>query len=252
MLPRHRLEKIDKSEIEKLDTERFKQLCEEAAEEIKTCANACDTYDRSCVAIKFLRSTQWNERFKELVVVFEKRRSKFDTELAVFQSLKAVEMSHQLHSIQDKSVIVNSTTTYSLPVYSRFYYLRMDRVLKYIDSCSRSSGLMSKLDKARNDDEELRSFLEKNPLLYMSGIEEEPHPGGAKEKLRERRLKDVMKELNALSHGTAESEKRNLEQFNRLFRLVEHQTDRIIQELTKTIRGSVVEIQDAVIIFYPK
>ena len=252
MLPRHRLEKIDKSEIEKLDTERFKQLCEEAAEEIKTCANACDTYDRSCVAIKFLRSTQWNERFKELVVVFEKRRSKFDTELAVFQSLKAVEMSHQLHSIQDKSVIVNSTTTYSLPVYSRFYYLRMDRVLKYIDSCSRSSGLMSKLDKARNDDEELRSFLEKNPLLYMPGTEEETHPGGAKEILRERRLKDVMKELNALSHGTAESEKRNLEQFNRLFRLVEHQTDRIIQELTKTIRGSVVEIQDAVIIFYPK
>ena len=54
-----------------------------AADDIKRCANACDTYLKKTLIVRVLRSQVWEERLTSFFGTFAQRRRDFELALAI-------------------------------------------------------------------------------------------------------------------------------------------------------------------------
>ena len=57
---------------------RLEGLSETTANDIKTCANTCDTYKRKKLIVKIISSPRWNGKLAGFVELFTKRRKEFE------------------------------------------------------------------------------------------------------------------------------------------------------------------------------
>ena len=63
--------------------DRLRQLSDQTADDIKACANACNTYSKKKLVVKFIRSTVWEQRLASFTGTFTQRRGQFEFELTL-------------------------------------------------------------------------------------------------------------------------------------------------------------------------
>ncbi|KAI0766841.1 hypothetical protein BD413DRAFT_141310 [Trametes elegans] len=56
---------------------RMQELVQRAADDIKSCANACDAYAKKKLLVKVLKSSSWDDKFKGFLTLFDERRKAF-------------------------------------------------------------------------------------------------------------------------------------------------------------------------------
>lgn len=81
---------------------RLQSLVKQAAEDIKTCANACDTYSKKRLLVKVLKGPIWEARLAEHVARFHQLKKELKFALSVHTATTTEEMKHTLNTQNDK------------------------------------------------------------------------------------------------------------------------------------------------------
>ncbi|KAF8178104.1 hypothetical protein K438DRAFT_1978069 [Mycena galopus ATCC 62051] len=66
---------------------RMQELAKKTAEDIKSCANACDTYTKTRTLVKVLKGPIWEQRLVKFVGIFTDRRGDFEFALSIHTAL---------------------------------------------------------------------------------------------------------------------------------------------------------------------
>ena len=75
--------------------ERMKPLIEETVEDIKSCANMCDTYTKRTRISKVMHRASWNELFERYIQIFAGRRREFMLAMSM-------DIRHAVNTANDK------------------------------------------------------------------------------------------------------------------------------------------------------
>ncbi len=81
---------------------RMQSLADQAAEDIKDCANACDTYSKKKLLVKVLKGPVWEGRLAEFIGRFARRRSDFKFALAIHTATVADSMQATVGGIDER------------------------------------------------------------------------------------------------------------------------------------------------------
>lgn len=78
-----------------------------AAQDIKECANTCDTYCKKTLVVKVLRSQLWEERLASFLRVFAQRRQDFEFALMI-HTANTVESTNAVAKDMDQKYVYNA------------------------------------------------------------------------------------------------------------------------------------------------
>ena len=81
--------------------DRLGSLVERAADDIKNCANVCDTYIKKKVLAKVVLSPFWDDKFVGFVKLFTQRRQEFEHHLVIHTSQGVNKANVKLDAIED-------------------------------------------------------------------------------------------------------------------------------------------------------
>lgn len=77
-------------------------LAENAARDIKDCANVCDTYSKKKLLVKVLKGPAWDARLTDFLDRFTKLRSEFKMAFALYTMRSTSETHGKVHDIDEK------------------------------------------------------------------------------------------------------------------------------------------------------
>lgn len=83
----------------------MQSLAVKAAEEIKNCANACDTYSKKKMLVKVLKGPIWEGRLAEFITRFSQLRSDFRLALAIHTAKVTDGVKTTVDAIDEKYVV---------------------------------------------------------------------------------------------------------------------------------------------------
>ena len=86
---------------------RLKSLVDCTADDIKMCANVCDTYIKKRTLAKVRLRSIWDAKFLEFKNLFVKRRREFELELSIYRSLSVDRANAKLDTIWNKTHDLN-------------------------------------------------------------------------------------------------------------------------------------------------
>lgn len=81
---------------------RLQHVSRTAAQNIKDCANLCDTYQKKSLLVKVLRSQLWETRLAGYIGVFAERRRDFELALAIHTANAVDTMNSTLDEVHQK------------------------------------------------------------------------------------------------------------------------------------------------------
>lgn len=100
----HRLQ--DAGNLSEGNKERLKVLSDSTANDIKSCANTCDTYSRKKLVVKFVKGIMWEARLASFSGTFAKRRDEFEFELAVHTAVVGDATYAKLHNMELRERVI--------------------------------------------------------------------------------------------------------------------------------------------------
>ena len=74
----------------------------ETAEDIKRCANACDTYSKKRLLVKVLKAISWDEKLKEFIVLFTTRKTEINQTVTIHTGMGVDSANEKLVSLDAK------------------------------------------------------------------------------------------------------------------------------------------------------
>lgn len=217
----------------------MEKISEQAAKDIKECANVCDTYARKRPVVRILKGYAWESRLIGYIAVFEKRRAQFEEALAIrtARSVDAMRTSMKqveaiVTSIDDRYDDIYTLSAMLISVSTRLRRLALFMKLfeKYVpkDEAQLAEVVKKKGDirSIQNNEKILRELVELDNNL-------ESNKGSATHERGTKRdaftLKDLREELH---EDTEVAIKNNFETFRGKFELYQRQLQ---QELEKFI-----------------
>ena len=94
---------------------RLQELVKRTADDIKTCANACDTYSKKKLLVKVLKSSSWDDKFKGFLSLFTDRRKAFTFALEMHVGKGVDDANRKLDSVNTKLNLVLEFFTTLVP-----------------------------------------------------------------------------------------------------------------------------------------
>lgn len=88
-------------EVESDKRSRLEHLSKATANEIKEGANACETYLKKKLIVKFIKSPLWEKRFADLCKKYYDRRKEFEFELSIRSSVVGDEVLAKVSHVHD-------------------------------------------------------------------------------------------------------------------------------------------------------
>ncbi|KAJ6515406.1 hypothetical protein C8R45DRAFT_208195 [Mycena sanguinolenta] len=198
---------------------RMQDLVKGTADDIKSCANVCDTYSKKKTLVKVLKSAIWEGKLVKFVAVFTKRRGDFEFALSIHTAL-GVDAANRAISAVDK-------TTQEMNA-------KMDMMMKmFAQFASPESKEMARLVEQRGGVEACQD--NDRVLKELSELEQKSSTGprqgstGAKGAPGKSTLEDLKDDLKT---DIDEAISQNMKAFDRKF---EVQTRQIIDEMSKVV-----------------
>ena len=82
-------------------------LTQQTADDIKNCANACDTYSKKRLLVKVLKGFVWEARLVEFVGTFQQRKTEFEQALTIRIARTVEKMDKTLAGVKDIADAIN-------------------------------------------------------------------------------------------------------------------------------------------------
>ncbi|KAJ7739936.1 hypothetical protein B0H16DRAFT_1568368 [Mycena metata] len=222
---------------------RMQEIVAGTAEDIKACANACDTYSKKKTVVKVLKGPIWEGKLVKFVGIFTKRRGDFEFAMSIHTAL-GVDAANRAISAVDKTTLeMNAKMDMMMKMFQQFVSPEQREMARIVEQ---KGGLQACQD---ND----KILKELNDLESKSGatpVKPQSVKGTASMNNKTSGLEDLKDEL--MTDPDAAMEK-NLTAFNRKFevqtrqiidemtKVVERQGDRIISELTSGPHDKIVD-----------
>ena len=86
--------------------ERMQELIKQTADDIKTCANACDTYAKKKLIVKVIKGSVWEGTLKGFIDLFASRRKAFTFALSIHVGVGVDDANRKLKEIDAKIDVV--------------------------------------------------------------------------------------------------------------------------------------------------
>ncbi|KAF8589614.1 hypothetical protein K439DRAFT_1404841 [Ramaria rubella] len=96
---------------------RLQTLSQETVEEIKDCANTCDTYSNETILAKVLNSAAWQGRLAKYDGLFTRRRSEFDFALNVHTAVGVDTANRTLDDVKDTTLAIDEKVDVMMTVF---------------------------------------------------------------------------------------------------------------------------------------
>ncbi len=81
-------------------------ISERAAQDIKDCANVCDTYLKKTLIVKVLRSQVWETRLTGFLRVFAQRRQDYEFALSIHTAVAVDTVGSAVEDVNQKSGLI--------------------------------------------------------------------------------------------------------------------------------------------------
>ena len=217
---------------------RMQELVKQAAEDIKMCANECDTYAKKRLLTKVIASSSWDERLKEFVKLFANRRKAFIFALSIHANVGVDDANKKLKEIDAKIDIV-------LDFFSKVVSPEQQELAALVQKNGGPTAVMG-------DNEALKELLKFKPATAIGqakrgsgrdGAEHNSHQDGD----------DLAVVKQELFDSPELAIKKNLELFERKFkmqqrelaeemrRMVHHEGDRVIEAFTSGPHDRIID-----------
>ncbi|KAJ7291115.1 hypothetical protein C8J57DRAFT_1458070 [Mycena rebaudengoi] len=196
---------------------RMQGIVKVTADDIKECANTCDTYSKKKLVVKVLKGPIWEGKLVRFVGIFTKRRGEFEFALSIHTSL-GVDAANQALNVVDKTTQeMNAKMDMMMKMFAQFVSPEQKEMAKMVEQRGGAACLDN--DKALN---ELNDFENKSGYSLGSPMHE---PRGAKAS----ELEELKEDLHTDPDVAVEA---NMTVFNRKFEVQKRQ---IIDELTRAV-----------------
>ncbi|KAI0644515.1 hypothetical protein C8Q79DRAFT_777424 [Trametes meyenii] len=205
---------------------RLQTLIERTADDIKACANACDTYSKKKLLVKVIKSSSWDDKFKSFLTLFADRKKAFSFALDVHVGKAVDDANRKLDAVDVKLSAI-------LECFSTLVSLDQQQLQNMVNS---RGGLGAVLQ----DDSALVTLLKFKSSSSPGG------PKGANSQL-DKEESDPQAALKSLKEDLIESAdiamQKNMDMFDRKFAmqqrrlademkgLVRHESDRVIDSV---------------------
>ncbi|KAJ7135469.1 hypothetical protein C8R43DRAFT_1021198 [Mycena crocata] len=198
---------------------RMQEIVKATAEDIKACANACDTYTKKKLVVKILKSGVWDMKLTKFAGTFTKRRSEFEFALSIHTALGVDAANKTLGSVDETTKAMNEKMDMMMKMFQQFVAPEQKEMLRVVEQ---KGGVQA----CQDNDKILKelSDLEAKSSTSLAGASQSAKSGGKTSALDD--LKDDL-----MVDPDAAMEK-NLTVFSRKFEVQKRQ---IVDELTKVV-----------------
>lgn len=206
---------------------RLQALVGRTAEDIKNCANTCDTYAKKKLIVKVLKSSSWDEKFKAFLTLFGDRRKDFMLALTIHTGKAVDDVHRELIGMDAKlTTIITHLSTLVPP--------EQERLRDAVDGRGGPEAVL-------RDDRALASLVRYKPSTTGNAVVKHADPSHPE---RERTGEDDLALIKAeLFDSTDVAVQKNMETFARKFAvewkrqidamqdIVQHESDRVIDSV---------------------
>ncbi|KAI1783152.1 hypothetical protein LXA43DRAFT_1187180 [Ganoderma leucocontextum] len=217
---------------------RMQALVKLAAEDIKTCANTCDTYAKKKLITKVIKSSSWDDTLKGFIELFANHRKAFTFALSIHVGVGVDDANRKLKDIEAKIDMV-------LAVFSKVVSPEQQELAALVQKKGGPTAVMGDNDAL----EELLKFRpataldQVKPSSGRDGVEHNSHQDGD----------DLAAVKQDLFDSPELAIQKNWEVFERKFDLqhkalmaniggmVQHQGDRVIEAVTAGPHDRIVD-----------
>ncbi|KAJ6458650.1 hypothetical protein C8R47DRAFT_995099, partial [Mycena vitilis] len=194
---------------------RMQSIVEGTAEDIKSCANACDTYTKKKLIVKVLKGPIWEGKLVKFVGIFTKRRGDFEFALSVHTALG-------VDAISNVTQEMNAKMDLMMKMFQQFVSPEQREMARLVEQ-------MGGLQACQENDKVLKELNDLESKSVSAQLPSGLHGAKLPASTGKSGLEDLKDEL--MTDPDAAMEK-NLTIFSRKFEVQKRQ---IIDELTKVV-----------------
>ncbi|KAL6303383.1 hypothetical protein BKA93DRAFT_735065 [Sparassis latifolia] len=110
--------------------DRLLDLIEKTADDIKGCANACDTYAKMHIIVKVVKSSLWQNTLTGFVQLFAQRRAEFIFALSIHTSVGVHQANQKLEDVDDIAHRIDERTRLLLDYFQVWNTPREEKINK--------------------------------------------------------------------------------------------------------------------------
>ncbi len=207
---------------------RMQELVKQTADDIKSCANTCDTYSKKKLIVKVIKSSVWDSALKSFIDLFARRRKDLTFALSIHVGVGVDDANRQLKVIDEKIDIV-------IEFFTKFVSPEQQELATLI---AKKGGPMVVM----GDNNALQELLKFKPGSKTSLGKRTDREGAESKGVTEKDELEVVKE--ELFDSPELAIRKNLEIFERKFmvqkrelvdevgKIVHHEGDRVIEAIT--------------------
>ncbi|KAF8581694.1 hypothetical protein K439DRAFT_202072 [Ramaria rubella] len=200
---------------------RLGVLVNQTAQDIKDCANACDTYSKKKLLVKVLNGPVWEGRLVKFVGIFTQRRSEFQFALSIHTAQGIDSANKTISDVDQTTRDMNTKMDMMMKMFQRFVTADEKEMTKIVQqkggakACQKDDLLLQEL-----------SDLEPKQGVSVSGGPAAGRKSGAKNS----DLEDLKDELHLDPEAAI---KKNMSVFSRKFEVQQRQ---LLQEMSLVVK----------------
>ncbi|KAJ7093996.1 hypothetical protein B0H15DRAFT_905027 [Mycena belliarum] len=198
---------------------RMQIIVNATAEDIKACANACDTYIKKKLVVKILKGPMWEGKLVKFVGTFTKRRSEFEFALSIHTALGVDTANRTLGSVNETTQEMNMKMDMMMKMFQQFVAPEQKEMMRVVEQ---KGGLQA----CQGND---RILQELNDLEAKSSASAGGPSTAAKPGARPFTLEDLKDDLQTDIDSAVE---KNMTVFTRKFEIQQRQ---LIDELSRVV-----------------
>ncbi|KAJ7846409.1 hypothetical protein B0H14DRAFT_936649 [Mycena olivaceomarginata] len=206
---------------------RMQEIAKGTADDIKACANACDTYSKKKLVVKVLKGPIWEGKLVKFVGMFSKRRDQFELALSIHTALGVDAANRAISTVDKTTQEMNAKMDMMMKMFAQMVSPEQKEMARLVEQ--RGGQAVLDNDKALK---ELSDWENKSGGSQGSGA---THGGKSSD------LDDLKDDLHTdpdaameqnMSVFTRKFEVQKRQIIDELSRVVERQGDRIISAVT--------------------
>ncbi|KAJ7093941.1 hypothetical protein B0H15DRAFT_147115 [Mycena belliarum] len=197
---------------------RMQEIVKVTAEDIKACANACDTYTKKKLVVKILKGPVWEGKLVKFAGTFTKRRSEFEFALSIHTALGVDAANKTLGSVDQTTQEMNKKMDMMMKMFQQFVGPEEKEMLRVVEQ---KGGLQA----CQENDKVLKELSDLEAKSTSTGGVVQPAKSGAKSSALEDLKDDLMSDIDSAME-------KNMTVFTRKFEVQKRQ---IVDELTKVV-----------------
>ncbi|KAJ7925171.1 hypothetical protein B0H13DRAFT_2314677 [Mycena leptocephala] len=198
---------------------RMQEIVKATADDIKACANACDTYTKKKLVVKILKGPVWEGKLAAFAATFTKRRSEFEFALSIHTALGVDAANQTLGSVDKTTQEMNQKMDMMMKMFQQMVAPEQKEMMRIVEQ---KGGLQA----CQENDKILKELSDLEAKSTAT-------PGGATQSAKTAQKTSALEDLkdDLMVDPDAAMEK-NLTVFSRKFEVQKRQ---IVDELTKVV-----------------